>query len=80
MIQIKRRTGLTRVKVVPGSLGYRGSGPGTRELGAPNWRRQAIGSERPGADKDVAAVVDAVNEAELARKVAKLTPVVCIKG
>ena len=36
--------------------------------------------EAPGAYKDVSAVVDAADRAGLARKVAKLRPLVCIKG
>ena len=34
----------------------------------------------PGAYKDVRAVVDAAEGAGLARKVAKLSPLICIKG
>ena len=37
-------------------------------------------NEAPGAYKDVGAVVDAADAAGLARKVARLAPVVCIKG
>jgi tRNA-splicing ligase RtcB len=41
---------------------------------------RGVAEEAPGAYKDVNAVVDAADEAGLARKVAKLKPVVCIKG
>jgi tRNA-splicing ligase RtcB len=45
-------------------------------------RRQSNGAaeEAPGAYKDVNAVVDATDEAHLAHKVAKLLPLVVIKG
>jgi RNA-splicing ligase RtcB len=36
--------------------------------------------KRPGAYKDVGAVVGAVDAAGLSRKVARLTTLVCIKG
>jgi tRNA-splicing ligase RtcB len=39
-----------------------------------------IAEEAPGADKDVHAVVDAAQAAGLATKVARLEPVICIKG
>ena len=39
-----------------------------------------IRCEAPGAYKDVSAVVNAALRAQLARKVARLEPVVCIKG
>jgi tRNA-splicing ligase RtcB len=39
-----------------------------------------IAEEAPGAYKDVAAVVDAAEGAGLARKVARLEPLACIKG
>jgi len=39
-----------------------------------------VAEEAPGAYKDVNAVVDAAHAAGLARKVAILKPVVCIKG
>ena len=45
---------------------------------APSYR--GIAEEAPGAYKDVSAVVDATENASLARKVAKLKPVICIKG
>jgi tRNA-splicing ligase RtcB len=41
---------------------------------------RGVAEEAPGAYKDVSAVVDAADRAQLARKVAKLTPVICIKG
>jgi tRNA-splicing ligase RtcB len=41
---------------------------------------RGIAEEAPGAYKDVAAVVDAAHEAGLARKVARLRPLICIKG
>ncbi|MDN5850833.1 MAG: RtcB family protein, partial [Nitrococcus sp.] len=41
---------------------------------------RALAEEAPLAYKDVSAVVDAADRAGLARKVAKLEPVVCIKG
>ena len=41
---------------------------------------RGIAEEAPGAYKDVTAVVDAADQAGLARKVARLEPVICIKG
>ena len=41
---------------------------------------RGVAEEAPGAYKDVAAVVDAADEAGLARKVARLEPLVCVKG
>ncbi len=41
---------------------------------------RGVAEEAPGAYKDVSAVVDATHQAGLARKVARLEPVVCIKG
>ena len=41
---------------------------------------RGVAEEAPGAYKDVTSVVDAAAEAGLARKVARLEPVVCIKG
>jgi len=41
---------------------------------------RGIAEEAPGAYKDVSAVVDAAHAAGLAHKVARLAPVVCIKG
>jgi tRNA-splicing ligase RtcB (3'-phosphate/5'-hydroxy nucleic acid ligase) len=39
-----------------------------------------VAEEAPGAYKDIGAVVDATEGAGLARKVARLEPVVCVKG
>jgi tRNA-splicing ligase RtcB len=41
---------------------------------------RGVAEEAPGAYKDVTAVVDAAELAGLARKVARLKPVVCVKG
>lgn len=41
---------------------------------------RGIAEEAPGAYKDIEAVVDAADAAGLARKVARLEPLVCIKG
>ena len=41
---------------------------------------RGVAEEAPGAYKDVAAVVDAAQAAGLARKVARLEPLICIKG
>lgn len=41
---------------------------------------RGVAEEAPGAYKDVSAVVDAADRAGLARKVARLEPVICIKG
>jgi len=41
---------------------------------------RGVAEEAPGAYKDVSAVVDAADRAQLARKVARLEPLVCIKG
>lgn len=41
---------------------------------------RGVAEEAPGAYKDVSAVVDAADKAGLARKVARLEPMVCIKG
>jgi tRNA-splicing ligase RtcB len=41
---------------------------------------RGIAEEAPGAYKDVSEVVDATDKAELAKKVAKLEPLICIKG
>jgi len=45
---------------------------------SPSWR--GVAEEAPGAYKDVGAVVDAADHADLARKVARLEPLVCVKG
>jgi tRNA-splicing ligase RtcB len=42
--------------------------------------QRGVAEEAPGAYKDVSAVVDAADEAGLARKVAWLRPMVCVKG
>ena len=41
---------------------------------------RGVAEEAPGAYKDVAAVVDAADGAGLARKVARVAPLICIKG
>jgi tRNA-splicing ligase RtcB len=41
---------------------------------------RGVAEEAPGAYKDVSAVVDAADRAGLARTVARLEPVICIKG
>jgi tRNA-splicing ligase RtcB len=41
---------------------------------------RGLAEEAPGAYKDISAVVDAAETAQLARKVAKLVPVACVKG
>lgn len=41
---------------------------------------RGVAEEAPGAYKDVSSVVDAAEGAGLARKVARLLPVICIKG
>lgn len=41
---------------------------------------RGVAEEAPGAYKDVAAVVDAAQQAGLARKVARTQPLVCVKG
>jgi tRNA-splicing ligase RtcB len=41
---------------------------------------RGVAEEAPGAYKDVAAVVDAAHRAGLAHKVARLEPVICVKG
>lgn len=41
---------------------------------------RGVAEEAPGAYKDVSAVVDAADEAGLAHKVARLEPLICIKG
>lgn len=45
---------------------------------SPSFR--GVAEEAPDAYKDVSAVVDVADKAGLARKVAKLTPLVCVKG
>jgi tRNA-splicing ligase RtcB len=41
---------------------------------------RGVAAEAPGAYKDVSAVVDAADAAGLAKKVARLEPLICIKG
>ena len=41
---------------------------------------RGVAEEAPGAYKDVSAVVNSAQEAKLVRKVARLEPVICIKG
>jgi len=41
---------------------------------------RGVAEEAPGAYKDVSAVVDAADHAGLARKVARLEPLICVKG
>ena len=41
---------------------------------------RGVAEEAPGAYKDVTAVIEATHEAGLARKVAELRPLICIKG
>ena len=41
---------------------------------------RGVAEEAPGAYKDVSAVVEATEKAHLARKVAKLVPLICVKG
>ncbi len=45
---------------------------------SPSWR--GVAEEAPGAYKDVSAVVDAAQDAHLSKKIAKLRPLICIKG
>jgi tRNA-splicing ligase RtcB len=41
---------------------------------------RGVAEEAPGAYKDVGAVVTAAEHAGLARRVARLKPLICIKG
>ena len=41
---------------------------------------RGVAEEAPGAYKDVSEVVEATERAGLARKVAKLVPLICVKG
>jgi tRNA-splicing ligase RtcB len=43
-----------------------------------SWR--GVAEEAPGAYKDVSEVVEATHQAKLAKKVARLVPVACVKG
>ncbi|MFQ6036111.1 MAG: RtcB family protein [Sedimentisphaerales bacterium] len=42
--------------------------------------RRGVAEEAPGAYKDVTAVVNATDKAKLAKKVAQLEPLICVKG
>ena len=42
--------------------------------------QRGVAEEAPGAYKDVSAVVNAADRANLARKVAKVQPLICVKG
>jgi tRNA-splicing ligase RtcB len=42
--------------------------------------QRGVAEEAPGAYKDVSAVVNAADQANLARKVAKVCPLICVKG
>jgi tRNA-splicing ligase RtcB len=41
---------------------------------------RGVAEEAPGAYKDVSAVVDAADQAKISRKVARLEPLICVKG
>jgi tRNA-splicing ligase RtcB len=41
---------------------------------------RGVAEEAPGAYKDVTAVVDVADQAGLSKKVARLEPLVCVKG
>jgi len=41
---------------------------------------RGVAEEAPGAYKDVNAVAAAAEQAKLARRVARLVPVICVKG
>ena len=41
---------------------------------------RGVAEEAPGAYKNVSAVVEATHAAGLARKVARLRPLICVKG
>jgi tRNA-splicing ligase RtcB len=60
-------------KEVVTSLAHRGI-----LIRSPSWR--GVAEEAPGAYKDVMEVVDAAHNAGLSAKVAKLLPLICIKG
>jgi tRNA-splicing ligase RtcB len=46
----------------------------------PDAQRGVLVEEAPGVGGDSGAVVDAVEQAGLARRVARLEPVICIRG
>ena len=52
----------------------------TRGIVVKSPSMRGVAEEAPGAYKDVSAVVDAAHAAGLARKVARLQPLICIKG
>ena len=41
---------------------------------------KGVAEEAPGAYKDIDAVVDATEKARLAKKIARLEPLLCVKG
>jgi tRNA-splicing ligase RtcB len=41
---------------------------------------RGVAEEAPDAYKDVSAVADVADQAKLARKVARLQPLICVKG
>jgi tRNA-splicing ligase RtcB len=45
---------------------------------SPSYR--GVAEEAPGAYKDVNVVVDAAEKAGLSKKVAKVVPMICVKG
>jgi tRNA-splicing ligase RtcB (3'-phosphate/5'-hydroxy nucleic acid ligase) len=53
---------------------------GTRGILIRSPSMRGVAEEAPGAYKDVSEVVDAADEAGLARKVTRLEPLVCVKG
>ena len=61
---------------------HRAWASGLKERGiiirSPSMR--GVAEEAPGAYKDVSAVVNAAEQAGLARRVARLRPLICIKG
>jgi RNA-splicing ligase RtcB len=52
------------------------------DVGHPRARRstRGVAEEAPGAYKDVSAVVEATEHVGLSRAVARLEPVICVKG
>jgi tRNA-splicing ligase RtcB len=52
----------------------------SREIVLRSPSLRGLAEEAPGAYKDIAAVVAAAEAAQLARKVAKLLPMACVKG
>jgi tRNA-splicing ligase RtcB len=45
---------------------------------SPSYR--GVAEEAPGAYKDVGVVVDAADKAGLSKKVARVVPMICVKG